>query len=343
MENILENVTDVTARFTDISKEQYPDSIAYPNRIRFRDSSYGNFNSKGVKKLKQETVTAQPKEVPKTDKLFSVVDDISSANQLENEQARPIMLKEEKIVNLCNNVGVTISALSEKKELKEENKANTVADVNPIEEKNELPIDTVVEETIPAVNDISNEIKEVENVDNAEIDKVYEQIQKETEETLKAKDGALEAKKNVEVVRQEVQQRMEESDARVLEKSAEQAEMKARKEAAIRRNQEIERSIVAAFATQRQALTSAKERYLMQQQQTKDEINELNRRADDKARENDSKIDEFQKTIDKDREDVTSIENEIARKESILAALNNSMEFDTTDNQMTDTGVSYKK
>lgn len=319
----LENLKFTTVDFENrIAEGKKFNGVGYPNRIRLRQTSYANALEKLATYSKNDALEATD---TKIDSGYTI-SDVNIDNVSMVAPSKPIMLKGEKFNNIKKNLNIAPTVQEEKKE-----QEDTTIEVPTVDtEKNEPVVEDKEEkneEVVPMVAETSKQSSNDIAMDNSEIDKVYEQIQKETEETLRAKETALKAQKSVETVKLEIKQKMEESDARVLEKSTEQAEMRARKEAALTRKQEIDRSIIAAFSSQRQALTLAKEKYLKQQETSQNEINELQKQAELKAQENSNKIVEFQRTIDQDRNDLTEVENEIARKEAILKALSNPLEL----------------
>lgn len=319
----LENLKFTTADFENrIAEGKEFSGVGYPNRIRLRQTSYANALEKLATYSKNDASEVTD---TKADSGYTI-SDVNIDNVSMVAPSKPIMLKGEKFNNIKKNLNIAPAIQEEKEEQMDaaiEVPTTDIEKTEPVVEAKEEES----EEVVPTVTEASEQSSNDMTMDNSEIDRAYEQIQKETEETLHAKETALQAQKSVETVKLEIKQKMEESDAKVLEKSTEQAEMRARKEAALTRKQEIDRSIIAAFSSQRQALTQAKEKYLKQQEASQNEINELQKQAELKAQENSNKIVEFQRTIDQDRNDLTEVENEIARKEAILKALSNPLEL----------------
>lgn len=323
----LENLKFTTADFENrIAEGKEFSGVGYPNRIRLRQTSYANALEKLATYSKNDASEVAD---TKADSGYTI-SDVNIDNISMVAPSKPIMLKGEKFNNIKKNLNIAPAIQEEKEEQMDAAIEVPTTDPTTDIEKTEPVVEAKEEkseEVVPTVTEASEQSSNDMTMDNSEIDRAYEQIQKETEETLHAKETALQAQKSVETVKLEIKQKMEESDAKVLEKSTEQAEMRARKESALTRKQEIDRSIIAAFSSQRQALTQAKEKYLKQQEASQNEINELQKQAELKAQENSNKIVEFQRTIDQDRNDLTEVENEIARKEAILKALSNPLEL----------------
>lgn len=370
--NLLSATTDEFEQIN-LSQGQYTNT-GYPNRIKLREESRTNMAenlANGVIKGKTDDAEKAPAKVESSYTLSQV-----GQNFTQVEAGKAIRLTGEKLENLEKK-------LVEQNYIQEEN-ADTVElarnDVVDNEEKapvenSEPTVEPVANDSkIATENDTENEKVEnpVEPIENSQIDKVYQEIIKETEETLKAKEEAdkakadieeaeKQAKEKIEEAERQAKEQIEESDKKLLELSAEKAEIQARKAEALAKREKVEKDIIKMLGSQRTTLGKSKQQYLQQQnelkmrmqeinEQTKKQTDEISKKAEMKTAENNEKILEFQKANEQERSDLTQVEDELARKEAILAALSNSVGFnyeqENTNNIVSgneETAVSYQK
>ena len=312
------------------SGEEYSNN-GYSNRIRLRDESYVNT----LENLANHVISSKS-----TESAEISTDDVSLSytfkeigREVENiSLGKAIRLNSEKLKNLENRIGIS-TEIQEQENTMGDVTDKTIGDMEntEISEKVELTgsiVSDIPEENEAVVENVPSAIGDfgATNITSSQIDEVYQQIMEETQETLKAKEDAAKAEADVVEAEKLAKQRIEESEQKVLEKSTEQAEIQAKRAAAIARRTEVENAIIAAIGTQRNTLGIAKHKYIEQQQNARLKIQELNEQAESKTRENDKKIIDFQKIIDEGISDLTQVENEIAKKEAILAALNTSID-----------------
>lgn len=322
---LLSTTTENLENFNELGNQF--DNTGYSSRIRLRAESYDETLKKLMNRViksknditKEETVVENVVSYELTE-IGTTVDHIG--------ECKAIKLSDEKLSNLENklfnqNSNEEITA-DDNKSIDEE-VTNQEMEVSPVEEENVNSEDTVNSEEAD-VTDVEENVV----IESSHIDEVYQQIMRETEETLKAKEEAVKAQSDVKEAEQLAKEKVEESDKKVLEKSAEQAEIQARKAAAIAKREEIEKSIIAALSAQKSTLGKAKKKYIAQQEESKLKLQEINDMIAKQTEENDKKIIEFQKTIDQELSDLTKVEDEIAKKQAILDALSNPVEFDNS-------------
>lgn len=352
--NLLSATTDEYEQMNS-EKSQYINT-GYPNRIKLRDESRTNM----LENLENNVIASKTNDTNEATTKVELAYTLNHIGQNFNQVGlgKAIRLTSEKLENLQNKLveqnyipevaSVTDDVESAKDDVvdnigkmpMENNNSNVESTVNDLK--------TIFEET--AGDEESENV--VEPIESSEIDKVYQEILKETEETLRAKESADKAKADVEVAEKQskekieeaerkAQEKVEESDKKLLELNAEKAEIQARKAEAIAKREKIEKDIIKMLGSQRTILGKSKQQYLQQQdeskvkiqelnEQTKKQTDEINRKAEIKTAENNEKIIEFQKANEQERSDLTQVEDEIARKEAILAALSNSVGFNST-------------
>lgn len=337
MANILDFLSAKTEDYEkrNLSGEKYINE-GYSNRIRLREESYANTVANVLDKFSTpvsytEVNSSFGGEEVKASAPIEVNSDISyslkSVNTNDYEEiglSKAIMLNEEKAKNLANNVGLDDMVKS--------------SDLAKFEEGRDLNMDNMRENNMVDFNNNQNDFVNSANLEkksgssekaiaSSEFYEEYQKIMRATDETMKAKDDAYRAKTDVMKVEEEVKQKLEKSERELLSKSAEQAELQARKEAAEARQKELELSIAHALSHQNSSLIRAKKKYTEEKVNAELKIQELYVKAEKQTRENDEKITEVQRTIDRDRSDLTQVENEIAKKEAILESLNKTAEF----------------
>lgn len=357
--------------------KQYTNT-GYPNRIKLRDESRTNMLENLEKKV-IESKNNDTKEATATAEATYTLNQVGQ-NFSQVEPGKAIRLTSEKLENLenrlveqnYNQTDATITADADLTPTMENTTSNSeeIAIAN-----NNSNVEPIVNDSETVVETNTSDEKEenvVEPIESSQIDKVYQEIIKETEDTLKAKADADKAKADVEEAERhsqekieeaerKAQEKIEESDKKLLELSAEKAEIQARKAEALAKREQVEKDIIKMLGSQRATLGKSKQQYLQQQdeskarlqqlnEQTKKQTDEINKKAEIKTAENNAKILEFQKANELERSDLTQVEDEIARKEAILAALSNSVGFnsisESTDNNINENAeptVSYQK
>lgn len=321
--NIQVSTNDLQKRID--SGEQF-EILGYSNRIKLRSTSRANILANIMN--------------------YAVVDSGYSLKEFEDKTAesigpsKPINLKEDRfdgmVANISNTLNFDVTDSSEMA-IENEDKASLEAeepqfeDNNPKEEEAKSEEVEVTEEKKEVSPEVSLEDSNLgdKSLNSTDVDKAYEEILKETNEAKQAKEAADKASEEAKKQEALTQKQIEESDKKVLEKSTEQSEIQAKKEAATARKMEVDKQILSTLNKQKSIMKQAKNDYLAQQKTSNERIAELKQQAETRTQENENRIVEFQKNIDADRIEINAMEEEIAKKEAILAALSNSPEFFT--------------
>ena len=355
MANILDFLSAKTEDYEkrNLSGEKYINE-GYSNRIRLRDESYNNTVANVLDKLSTPYSSEYASEEIQGVTPIEVNSDVSyslktiNANDYEEIGLnKAIMLNEEKAKNLAYNVGLNDMVKSSDLAKFEEGRG---LNMNNARENNMVDFNNNQNDFVNSVNLEKKSGSSEKAIASSEFYEEYQKIMRATDETMRAKDEAYKAKNDVMKVEEEVKQKLEKSEQELLSKSAEQAELQARKEAAEARQKELELSIAHALSHQNSSLIRAKKKYTEEKVNAELKIQELYVKAEKQTRENDEKITEVQRTIDRDRSDLTQVENEISKKEAILESLNKTAEFNFVSedgnsvvNYLDDQEYSYKK
>ena len=378
MAKLLSLLSATTEDYESINSEgkQYTNT-GYPNRIKLRDESRTNMLDNLEKKVIESKVNDIKEATPKVESAYTLSQ--IGQNFIQEELGKAIRLTSEKLENLENrlveqNYSQKDAYITQDVELPPtmDNITNNSEEITI--ENNNSNAESIVNDSETVVETNTSDEKEenmIEPIESSQIDKVYQEIIKETEDTLKAKKDADKAKADVEEAEKhsqeeieeaerKAQEKIEEADKKLLELSAEKAEIQARKAEALAKREQVEKDIIKMLGSQRATLGKSKQQYLQQQdeskarlqqlnEQTKKQTDEINKKAEIKTAENNAKILEFQKANEQERSDLAQVEDEIARKEAILAALSNSVGFNSISestnsiNENAEPTVSYQK
>lgn len=333
--NIRVSTSDLQKR---IDKGEQFENTGYSNRIKLRSTSRANISEN----IMNYAVVANEYT---TDNGYTITDYNAEQSQLISP-SKPINLKEERFNGMLANVSKILPLSTEIDTKNEKEIASKEKEPAPVSVEDSVAVTTDDQVSRADNKEVSNFEEHIEkkkdeivadkelpkqvnemDINNSDVNKFYEEILKETNETKQAKEQAEKANEEVKKQEELTKKQIEESDKKLLEKSAEQAEIQAKKEAANARKAEVDKQIVATLNNQRSIMKEAKKSYLAQQQTSKARVDELRQKAALKTQENNDKIVEFQKNIDADKLEINVMEEEIAKKEAILAALSTSPEF----------------
>ncbi|MDD6223850.1 MAG: hypothetical protein PUB18_02490 [bacterium] len=237
--------------------------------------------------------------------LDSKMNVLNSVFDISGSLAKPLNLKQDKLDVIVHRVN--------------ENALKGISLIDQIDEVQEEPI-----EFMGGNLDFSDNHSEMESI---KLDEVYETINRETQVTLAVKKEAEKAQTDLVTAEQQIKEEVEQSNHRLQEKSTEHAAIQAKKEEALKRRDKIDSDIVKAFTEQKKILNQAKQSYTQIIEDVRQKENRLREEARMQTEENESKIVQFQQSIDRDNSDITMIEEENARKEAILAALSGPLEL----------------
>ena len=370
--NLLSATTDEYEQIN-LNQGQYTNT-GYPNRIKLREESRTNMSENLANNVIKSKINDAEKAEPKVELAYTLSQIGLNFNQ--EEPGKAIRLTVEKLENLEKKLAEQNYIAEEVNNTIESTKKEaTDNEEKKVVESNEANVEPIVNNSETVVEDDAKTEKSetvIEPIENGQIDKVYQEIIKETEETLKAKEDVEKAKADVEEAEKQskekieeaerqAKEKIEESDKKLLELSAEKAEIQARKAEALAKREKVEKDIIKMLGSQRTTLGKSKQQYLQQQDElkirmqelhehTKKQTDEISRKAEMKTAENNEKILKFQKDNEKERTNLIQVEDELARKEAILAALSNSVglnyEQENTNNIISEneeSNVSYQK
>lgn len=363
MAKLLEMVSATTGDFEKLNSSgtQYANE-GYSNRIRLREESHSNVMENLASGVIDRKVSVVADEVVQdTSPIYSITSVGDSFEQVS--PCKAIMLNSEKMENLSRRFSDVAEEVVENSDevVADEVVVQTVFEPEVTEVETEIVPEmgesVVVDESVPVVSEPEVETavvvtiedakvvddsgvgeKEISNIniDNSQIDEVYQQILKKTEETLKAKEAADRAQADLEDAEKLAKQQMDESDKKVLEKNAELAEIQARRAAAIARREEVEKAIIDALGNQEHTLSREKQKFIDSEQASILKIQEIQEQAEKYTKKNEERIIEVQPEIDRERLGLTEEEDKTAKIEAILTALTSPIGLDVSQDSVVD-------
>ncbi len=260
--------------------------------------------------------------------------------QLVTGKDRPINVKEDKMKNIERKSSALISEAIQLGKDQLGMETNTSTQTPSIEAEhqdqqtvipstnNEVVSDEIKEESVPTVSSLmaeqnspirqsessdlsngSNEINSDKNNSIIDINTYMAKIDQETQLVKSVKNEATLAQEQALV-----------SDENLSKISVEVSELEKQEEEVKRRNSELDRQLVAAYENQTKTLMLVRKEY-------EGVIEEANNRR----QANENKILQFQSRINDIRENITGVNESIAKKQEILAALQQT-EFMSNDN-----------
>lgn len=336
-----DKMLDLSTTTNEYEENMQTERTNFPNKIKLRPESFEHVVSNIVNfPVRNNTITDIKAEETKTDSRYNLIQIPNRPEKISESKA--IKLKQEKLIAMKDNLNLndkTEEIFNDSEELMDVEEKVEAVELPTLEET--MVLDNISENI--ENNDImelenNNELDfaetkevEVENVENKEeitvneVDELYQQISQETKDTLKIKEDALKAQKRIQEFETTAKQELDDSNQRLQEKSAEQAGVQAKKEDALKRKSEVEQKIAETFARQKKALKQAKENYLSIISSAETRELELRESVMKQTEANESKIIQFQESIDRDTSVITEVEEEIARKEAVLKALSGSV------------------